>query len=101
MLAITIHIKVSWATLGTWSAGPGQVTATCRSHEAGDTGLVAAGDETGAVSLHRAPACQVTCGRHVYRGHSSDVARLSFLADDTRLVTIGGKDCAILQWEVE
>ena len=93
--------KVSWATLGTWSAGPGQVTATCRSHEAGDTGLVAAGDETGAVALHRAPACQVTCGRHVYRGHSSDVARLSFLADDTRLVTIGGKDCAILQWEVE
>ena len=90
--------QVSWASLGAWCGRGGCVTTVSRSHEGR---VLAVGDDTGHVALYPQPASRPTCGRHVYSGHSSEVSRVSFLADDTRLVTIGGKDCAIMQWEVD
>jgi len=37
---------------------------------------------------------------HTYGGHSSHVTNVSFLCDDTRLLSTGGKDMAILQWQI-
>lgn len=37
---------------------------------------------------------------HSYGGHSSHVTNASFLYDDSRLVTTGGKDTAVFQWEL-
>ena len=91
--------QLSWATLGAWcQRGSVGVNTVSRSHEGR---LLAVGDDTGHVSLYPQPASRPTCGRHVYPGHSCEVSQVTFLADDTRLVTIGGKDCAIMQWEVE
>ena len=91
--------QLSWATLGAWcQRGSVSVNTVSRSHEGR---LLAVGDDTGHVSLYPQPASRPTCGRHVYPGHSCEVSQVTFLADDTRLVTIGGKDCAIMQWEVE
>ena len=90
--------QVSWASLGAWCERGGCVNTVSRSHEGR---LLAVGDDTGHVSLYPQPASRPTCGRHVYPGHSCEVSKVTFLADDTRLVTIGGKDCAIMQWEVE
>ena len=91
--------QLSWVTLGAWcQRGSVSVNTVSRSHEGR---LLAVGDDTGHVSLYPQPASRPTCGRHVYPGHSCEVSQVTFLADDTRLVTIGGKDCAIMQWEVE
>ena len=37
---------------------------------------------------------------HSYRGHSSHVTTVRFMCDDSRLLSLGGKDSAILQWQV-
>lgn len=37
---------------------------------------------------------------HSYGGHSSHVTAVTFLHDDTRLISTGGKDTAIMQWAV-
>ncbi|VDO93746.1 unnamed protein product [Schistosoma margrebowiei] len=34
-----------------------------------------------------------------YNGHSSHVTNVTFLYDGSRLISIGGKDTAVLQWE--
>ena len=90
-------LTLCWDTLGAWS-GAGTVSSTCRSHGAG---LQVSGDDSGQVSLFSHPAHTPGAGHHVSPGHSSEVSRVSFLADDTRVVSVGGKDCAIMQWQVE
>ena len=92
---------LTWASLGVWcgTREPSQdINTAARSH--GET-LLAVGDDTGSVRLYQPPACQPQCGHHQYSGHSSGVVGLTFLQDDTRLVSVGGKDSAILQWEIE
>lgn len=37
---------------------------------------------------------------HAYSGHSSPVTTVSFLHDDTRVISSGGRDAAIIQWAV-
>lgn len=37
---------------------------------------------------------------HSYGGHSSHVTNVSFLQDDSRLVSTGGGDTSVLQWIV-
>lgn len=37
---------------------------------------------------------------HSYGGHSSHVTNVTFLQDDTRLVSTGGGDTSVLQWVV-
>lgn len=37
---------------------------------------------------------------HSYGGHSSHVTNVSFLQDDSRLVSTGGADTSVLQWIV-
>jgi len=43
------------------------------------------------------------CGQaagHSFSGHSSHVTNVQFLYDDSRVLTSGGKDSAVLQWQV-
>ena len=37
---------------------------------------------------------------HTNGGHSSYVTRVEFLADDSRLISTGGRDTAIMQWNL-
>jgi WD domain, G-beta repeat. len=37
---------------------------------------------------------------HVYGGHSSHVTSVSFLHDDSRVISIGGKDTSVMQWQI-
>ncbi|XP_075233123.1 ras-related protein Rab-3-like isoform X1 [Lycorma delicatula] len=37
---------------------------------------------------------------HTYGGHSSHVTSVTFLHDDSRLISIGGKDTSVLQWSI-
>jgi len=35
---------------------------------------------------------------HTYGGHSSHVTNVSFLHDDSRLISTGGRDTSVMQW---
>lgn len=53
---------------------------------------------SGKLKLFVYPANEPRCLYHTAGGHSSPMAGLAFLPDDSRLVSIGGKDFAVMQW---
>ncbi|XP_076314388.1 echinoderm microtubule-associated protein-like 2 isoform X6 [Tachypleus tridentatus] len=85
--------------LGVWpETADGSDINTCdRSH---NKKLLVTGDDFGKVKLFLFPACQPKSLHHMYSGHSSHVTAVSFLPDDTRVVSLGGRDCSIMQWSV-
>ncbi|XP_022645571.1 echinoderm microtubule-associated protein-like 2 isoform X2 [Varroa jacobsoni] len=101
------HVKdVKWATqtcplgfsvFGVWSEQPESSDISCvsRSH---NRKLLAIGDDCGKLKLFVYPANEPRCLYHTANGHSSQMAGLAFLPDDSRLVSIGGKDFAVMQW---
>lgn len=44
--------------------------------------------------------CLFQAPSHVYGGHSSHVTNVTFLFDDSYLVSTGGKDMSVLQWKI-
>lgn len=113
---------LSWRTVGAWSQEQ-ELTAACRSQAGGWVPrlslytlvprLLAVGDDQGQVRLLSHPACQPSSLGHCHPGHSSSITRspastlsppvlprLTFLGDDSRLVT-AGLDSALLQWAVQ
>ncbi|XP_076252565.1 echinoderm microtubule-associated protein-like 2 isoform X2 [Rhynchophorus ferrugineus] len=65
-----------------------------------DNKLMVTADDFGKVKLYSYPVMQPKSLSHVYSGHSSHVTAANFLHDDSRVVSIGGKDTAVLQWSV-
>ncbi|XP_039294135.1 echinoderm microtubule-associated protein-like 2 [Nilaparvata lugens] len=90
---------LSFSTVGIWPEGADgtDVNACERSH---DHNLIATGDDFGKVKLYSYPACQPKSLNHTYGGHSSHVTNVTFLHDDSRLISIGGKDTSVLQWSI-
>uniref|UniRef100_A0A1A8DAW3 Echinoderm microtubule associated protein like 1 n=1 Tax=Nothobranchius kadleci TaxID=1051664 RepID=A0A1A8DAW3_NOTKA len=99
---------IDWATytctlgfhvFGLWPDGSDgtDVNAACRST---DRNLLATGDDFGKVHLFSYPCAQFRAPSHVYSGHSSHVTNVSFLFDDSFLVSTGGKDMSVMQWRV-
>ncbi|XP_014664768.1 PREDICTED: echinoderm microtubule-associated protein-like 2 [Priapulus caudatus] len=62
--------------------------------------VLATGDDFGKVKLYPYPCNRPKSGCHAYGGHSSHVTNVHFLYDDTRLVSTGGKDMSIMQWQI-
>ncbi|XP_061168801.1 echinoderm microtubule-associated protein-like 1 [Saccostrea echinata] len=99
---------VEWATgfctltfnaAGVWpeDADGTDVNNVCRSNNGQ---ILASADDFGKVNLYHYPCSQPKADKHVYKGHSSHVTNVSFLFDDSRLLSTGGKDMSILQWQV-
>lgn len=61
-------------------------------------GLCAYVDDFGNVNLMAYPAASVKAEKQSYRGHSSHVTNVTFVNDDSRLVTCGGNDMSVFQW---
>ena len=64
-----------------------------------DKKLIASGDDYGCVRLHNYPAVDNSACLE-YRGHSEFVVGVKFLGDSSQLITCGGNDMAIFQWEL-
>ena len=91
-------LKMGWHAMGVWDPGYDltDVNATCQSN-AGDT--LALADDYGQVKLFKFPcAVQHTAACAAYPGHSSHVTCVRFLADDSKLISTGGRDTAVFQW---
>lgn len=90
---------ISYETIGIWPEGAdGTDVNNCT--RSTDGKLLATGDDFGKVKLFSYPTCQPKSLHHAYGGHSSHVTNVSFLQDDTRLVSTGGADTSVLQWVV-
>ncbi|XP_066252932.1 echinoderm microtubule-associated protein-like 2 isoform X1 [Euwallacea similis] len=95
----TNNCTLTFTTVGIWpeNADGSDVNYCGRSH---DKRLLVSADDFGKVKLFAYPVIQPKSLHHCYAGHSSHVTSVNFLHDDTRVVSIGGKDTAVLQWIV-
>ncbi|KAL3872559.1 hypothetical protein ACJMK2_035781 [Sinanodonta woodiana] len=95
----TQNCTLAFNTAGIWPDGADgtDVNNCARSHKGN---LIASADDFGKVNLFSYPCCQPKSHGHSYGGHSSHVTNAAFLFDDSRLITCGGRDMAVLQWEV-
>ncbi|KAM6912638.1 echinoderm microtubule-associated protein-like 1 isoform 1-T1 [Xenentodon cancila] len=99
---------IEWATctctlgfqvFGLWPDGSDgtDINAACRSS---DKILLATGDDFGKVHLFSYPCSQFRAPSHHYSAHSSHVTNVTFLHDDSHLVSTGGKDMSVMQWRI-
>ncbi|XP_071540935.1 echinoderm microtubule-associated protein-like 2 isoform X3 [Panulirus ornatus] len=90
---------LTFATLGIWPEGAdGTDVNTCA--KANDRAVLATGDDFGKVKMFSSPACHQKARYLEYGGHSSHVTAVGFIHDDSRLISTGGRDTAIMQWVV-
>ncbi|CAG0917732.1 unnamed protein product [Notodromas monacha] len=100
---------VAWATqtcvlgssvLGIWPTGAdGTDVNACSRSRSKD--LLAVGDDFGRVRLLSHPTSSVKASANVGLGHSSHVCGVTFLVEDSRLISIGGRDMSVMQWLLE
>uniref|UniRef100_A0A665VVZ7 Uncharacterized protein n=1 Tax=Echeneis naucrates TaxID=173247 RepID=A0A665VVZ7_ECHNA len=95
----TYTCALGFQVFGLWPDGSDgtDINAVCRSH---DKSLLVTGDDFGKVHLFSYPCSQFRAPCHVYSGHSSHVTNVSFLYDDSYLVSTGGKDMSVMQWRI-
>ncbi|XP_053191092.1 echinoderm microtubule-associated protein-like 1 isoform X1 [Scomber japonicus] len=99
---------IKWAThtctlgfqvFGLWPDGSDgtDINAVCTSN---DESLLVTGDDFGKVHLFAYPCSQFRAPSHYYGGHSSHVTNVTFLYNDSYLVSTGGKDMSVMQWRI-
>ncbi|XP_049825884.1 echinoderm microtubule-associated protein-like 2 isoform X2 [Aethina tumida] len=95
----TNNCTLTFTTVGIWpeNADGSDINNCDRSN---NQLLMVTGDDFGKVKLFSYPVIQPKSLCHIYGGHSSHVTSVKFLYDDTRLISIGGKDTAVLQWAI-
>ncbi|KAM3919121.1 echinoderm microtubule-associated protein-like 1 isoform 12-T12 [Leptodactylus fuscus] len=95
----TYTCTLGFQVFGVWPEGSDgtDLNAICRS---ANQKLLATGDDFGKVHLFAYPCSQFRTSSHAYGGHSSHVTNVSFLHDDSHLISTGGKDMSIMQWRI-
>ena len=96
----TYSVPFGWPIQGAWMRDGGgvEVNTVDRSPS---RGLIAVGDEAGAVRLYTYPSYEPEASCKVYRGHSAHVTRVQFMPDGKSLLTVGGRDRCVFQWQVK
>jgi WD40 repeat protein len=97
-----------WHVRGVWPEGADgtDINACGRSNSYGldehghHVHMVATSDDFGTVKLFRYPCVVPNADNKPYSGHSSHVTNVAFSFDDAWVVSAGGDDQAVFQWEV-
>ncbi|XP_068457918.1 echinoderm microtubule-associated protein-like 4 isoform X1 [Clinocottus analis] len=99
---------IDWATytcvlgyhvFGVWPEGSDgtDINALIRSHS---RKVIALADDFCKVHLFAYPCSTPKAPSHKYSAHSSHVTNVSFLYNDSHLISTGGKDTSIMQWRL-
>ncbi|KAM4590894.1 echinoderm microtubule-associated protein-like 4 isoform 2-T2 [Odontesthes bonariensis] len=99
---------IDWATytcvlgyhvFGVWPEGSDgtDINALMRSHK---RKVIALADDFCKVHLFAYPCSTAKAPSHKYSAHSSHVTNVSFLFNDSHLISTGGKDTSIMQWRL-
>ena len=62
--------------------------------------LLATVDDFGKLNLFTYPCGSFKAEKRVYNGHSSHVTNVTFVNNDSRIVTTGGNDMSVFQWTI-
>ncbi|CAH8432702.1 unnamed protein product [Schistosoma turkestanicum] len=90
---------LGWEVAGIWPPdSDGTDINACAHSPTAD--ILATGDDYGKIKLFNYPCHKPKAEFRTYNGHSSHVTNVTFLYDGSRLISTGGKDTAVLQWEV-
>lgn len=87
---------MSFETLGIWQNSEldrSDVNSCSRSSQ-----FLASADDTGKVRLYRNPASHINTHSKDLVGHSSHVTAVEFFDDESKLVSVGGRETSIMQW---
>ncbi|XP_073239257.1 echinoderm microtubule-associated protein-like 2 [Porites lutea] len=95
----THNCVLGYPVIGIWPDGADGTDVNSVSRSNGKQ-LLATGDDFGNVNLFRYPCVSDKAEPRVAKGHSAHVMCVRFLFDDTRLISVGGRDASILQWKV-
>lgn len=95
----THNCVLGYPVIGIWPDGADgtDVNSVDRSH---NKRLLATGDDFGNVNLYRYPCVSEKAEPWIIKGHSAHVMNVRFLSDDTRLISVGGRDASTLQWKI-
>ena len=107
----TNSCTLSFNTLGIWNSSDISASSSSSSSSLDGTDinacassnsqqLLASVDDFGKVCLYSYPCNTVKSEKRSYQGHSSHVTNVTFINNDTRLITTGGNDMAVFQWAV-
>ena len=90
-----------WSVRGIWPDGADgtDINACARSNQGGRD-LLATCDDHGKVKIFRFPCIVPDADCKPYTGHSSHVTNAAFSKDDKWLISTGGEDRGVFQWEV-
>ncbi|TRY85641.1 hypothetical protein DNTS_008799 [Danionella cerebrum] len=99
---------INWATytcvlgfhvFGVWPEGSDgtDINALIRSHS---RKVIALADDFCKVHLFQYPCSRPKAPSHKYSAHSSHVTNVSFMHNDSHLISTGGKDTSIMQWRL-
>jgi len=85
---------------GIWPEGADgtDINACARSH---NNKLIASGDDFGEVKIFKYPCVKLKAEGNSGVGHSSHVTCVRFTANDSSLISVGGQDCSIMQWNLQ
>lgn len=90
---------VGFPVMGIWPEGSDGTDINAVSRSGSGKYLVTAGDD-GMVSLFNYPCVVQEAACRSYRGHSSHVMAACFNADDSRVISAGGKDRSVFQFRL-
>ena len=89
-----------WHVRGLWPEGAdGTDINACARSNTELREMIATSDDFGKVKLFRYPCIIPNADNRPYGGHSSHVTNVAFSPDDRWLVSTGGEDRAVFQWE--
>ncbi|XP_014056142.2 echinoderm microtubule-associated protein-like 4 isoform X5 [Salmo salar] len=99
---------IDWATytcvlgyhvFGVWPEGSDgtDINALIRSH---NRKVIALADDFCKVHLFQYPCARPKAPSHKYSAHSSHVTNVTFMHNDSHLVSTGGKDTSVMQWRL-
>lgn len=95
----TQNCTLSFDSIGIWPDGAdGTDVNSCA--KSNDGTLIASADDFGKVNLLVYPSVQPRAVGHAYGGHSSHVTNACFLTGDTHVISTGGRDMTVLQFQV-
>ena len=95
----TFTCTLGWPVQGIWSDMNDGVRYNAVDRNNSET-LVATADNFGHIKVYRYPCLTKDAAHAKGTGHSANVQNLKFNKSDEFLVSIGGKDRAVLQWRV-
>lgn len=101
MVWSTFTAKISFGALGVFTSDCSDGTDINSVDRDPHGDLLLAADDFGRVRLYHYPACNRETSAYAFeRGHSSHVSMARFTCDGARVISVGGYDRSIFQWQV-